>query len=115
MNKNVSKNQYKMENNIEVSLLDSYTWLFGYLFKCDFVSNVILHDVKKALRRTAIDFQSYVSKTAPSGIWNKGVIEYHNLINRALKSHVAILFLLLILLLSACNGKTISKESRDDT
>ena len=104
MNKNVSKNQYKMENNIEVSLLDSYTWLFGYLFKCDFVSNVILHDVKKALRRTAIDFQSYVSKTAPSGIWNKGVIEYLKAARR-IKD----------ILLSACNGKTISKESRDDT
>lgn len=57
-------------------LPDSYVWLFGYLFK-EVLGNPdnqsISHDVEKVLGRKAIDFKTFVERTAASGIWNQPI------------------------------------------
>lgn len=57
----------------QAGLPDSYVWLFGYLFK-EVLGNPdnqeISNDVENVLERPAIDFKSYASRTAKSGIWN---------------------------------------------
>ncbi|MFZ1806989.1 MAG: NmrA family NAD(P)-binding protein [Cyclobacteriaceae bacterium] len=57
-------------------LPDSYVWLFGYLFK-EVLGNPdnqsISHDVEKVLGRKAIDFKTFVERTAASGIWNQQI------------------------------------------
>jgi uncharacterized protein YbjT (DUF2867 family) len=62
----------------QAGLPDSYVWLFGYLFQ-EVLGNPknqdISQDVEKVLGRPAIDFETYATKTASSGIWSKGVME----------------------------------------
>lgn len=55
-------------------LLDSYVWLFGYLFK-EVLGNPenqeVSQDVVKILGRHAIDFTDFVEKSAAAKIWNQ--------------------------------------------
>ncbi|MUH36937.1 NmrA family transcriptional regulator [Zobellia amurskyensis] len=68
----ISIEEFK-EGMRQAGLPDSYVWLFGYLFK-EVLGNPdnqeISNDVAKVLGRPAIDFKSYASQTAKSGIWN---------------------------------------------
>ncbi|MBU2973241.1 NmrA family NAD(P)-binding protein [Zobellia sp. B3R18] len=68
----ISIEEFK-EGMLQAGLPDSYVWLLGYLFK-EVLGNPdnqeISNDVAKVLGRPAIDFKSYASQTAKSGIWN---------------------------------------------
>jgi uncharacterized protein YbjT (DUF2867 family) len=59
-------------------LPDDYVWLFGYLFQ-EVLGNPdnqeVSQDVEKVLGRKATDFNTFVERTAATGIWNQPVAQ----------------------------------------
>ena len=55
---------------------DSFVWLLGYLFKevlGHSENQIVSQDVEQVLGRPAISFETYVEKTAATGVWNQSI------------------------------------------